>query len=232
MHKDLLAVARVIGDLKVSINGECKVSFVVENLWFNNSTQEIIGDQGCLFSISNGKFNSALGSLKEMLSRLDIKPYQNDEKYSEFVTDEASQWLKKNAWDTVSNTLLSNPNVFKVKTSFKDKKSLDEVITVVVEIQANDYVIELQKVIKDSVLVGKISAIKKTAEGVYDFELNSKENGIKTLSLSVYGDHVLLFGVTDPINATHLYIMTNGSYMLTSRLYDFNPEEGSVYLVV
>lgn len=139
MNQNLLFIAKAIGDLKVSINGEGCVGFSVNDVWTNFITFELMGDQGNLFSIAEGSQKTfALENLRILLSIMKVVPHGNDQTNSQFITDNVLTWLKTKAFVTIKEGFAEHPDVFKVVSQFKEHGR--PVITLTVEIMMNKHV--------------------------------------------------------------------------------------------
>lgn len=231
MNINLLAVARVIGDLKISINGEAKVGLAINGVWSNNLTQTLTGDQGNLYPFDPSNNAHALGALQAVLKNIDIVPYQNDSRYEKYATKAADDWVKEKAWDLIADGLRDNSRAFQLTTSFTEEGEKEPSIVIFAEIVTNDYVNGIFEVVKSAKYIGEVVNSDISPEGQITLTIRDADGKEAETKMSYQGD-LFLFGIDSVSAAKHYYMNTNGTHVLSNEKHDFQPEGGSEKVTV
>lgn len=220
MNKSLIPFARLMGDLKLSVNGETVIGFNTEGNWVNNFTYTVTGDQGCLFgdpSVENP--SSAIVAVKNILENITLVPYQNDVTFQEYVTPEAQEWFSKTAIELIKKGF-SDPSVYKVELAYKPEGASAPHIVIHVELASNPYVNYPFENAKDITLLGKVKSTEVTDDGnvTYIYEKDGVENTLKR----EFDDNLFLVGITGFESAEYIYECAEEKYILTTG--NFVPE--------
>lgn len=231
MHKSLVVATRYFGDIKLSINGEAKVAFNVNDIWSNSIVQTISSDQGALYPFGEG--SCAIRDVRTILSGLTLVPFQNDERYERNVTEKALHWLNTEAWYNIREGF-EDPAVYKVTTRYYDEDSFEPTIVICAELMVNDYCLHFEEAMRDAVLLGEI----------HDICINDLDNSMDYLvayttpegtaaSLTVPMDGPVMFvGVNSCKDAKYCFKASDDSYILSNLYYDVHTNQHGKEIII
>lgn len=231
MNQNLLFIAKAIGDLKVSINGEGCVGFAVNHVWTNFMTFELMGDQGNFYP-TTALNHSALRQLGILFECMDVVPYSNDQTYSVYVNRNIKKWLNTGVIAQIKEGFAQHPDVCTVVAKYTEKKRV--IASVTVEITTNKYVQAIHNIIGGAQFIAALTqpTFFQTDEGDYfidngvRYPLNGvllyKQCGVESLPDSRYY-YRLNVNQNDTSLPTHI---------LTRDKFDFRHPRGARILTV
>lgn len=231
MNQNLLFVAKAIGDLKISINGEGCLGFSVNDVWTNFVTFEVMGDQGNLYP-TNESGRCALENLRVLLSSMKLVPHGNDQTNTCHVTDNVINWFKTEVFTKIKEGFVQQRDVYKVVAQYREDDRT--ILSVTVEVMSNRHVQAILGIIARSQFITEIvqPVFRRDESGFYFIDkgiryplegaLLFKQCGVEHLTDALY-----YYRVNVNPNDTSL-----PTHILTKDKFDFQFPRGARILTV
>lgn len=236
MNKNLLAVARHAGDISFAINGEAKVSLSLNGEWVNLHNAIFTGDQGCVYpnrpAQANETSQSALDAVVRSLESMKVVPYQNDQNYEKYATEEANIWLNQTLPALLVDLFRNKPDTQKVQASYIPEGEKEAVVVVSVEVVTNQYANGIFENLGNLQFMGDVTSATMGDGSEVTYVYKDTEGNENTITRDI-SDNTCLIGSDQFSRVKKLWSSDNDVKLLVITSEHFNPniEESKIILI-